>query len=124
MAETAEVEKTETEKVTETTKASETGSTKQLSQADVDAIVQDRLARERKKYADYDDLKSKATKFDEQAAANLSDLEKERQAREKAEARSCLLVELRRLGLQVRHSRRTSSVPRARRSWTMASTSA
>lgn len=45
---------------------------KKLSQADVDRIVQERLARERQKYADYDDLKAKA----EAADSSKTDLEK------------------------------------------------
>lgn len=39
------------------------------SQEDVDRIVKDRLDRERKKYSDYDDLKAKAKKSDEDAKA-------------------------------------------------------
>lgn len=45
---------------------------KTLSQADVDRIVKERLARERQKYADYDDLKVKA----EAADSSKTDLEK------------------------------------------------
>jgi hypothetical protein len=45
---------------------------KTLSQADVDRIVKERLARERQKYADYDDLKAKA----EAADSSKTDLEK------------------------------------------------
>lgn len=45
---------------------------KMLSQADVDRIVKERLARERQKYADYDDLKAKA----EAADSSKTDLEK------------------------------------------------
>ena len=45
---------------------------KLLSQADVDRIVKERLARERQKYADYDDLKAKA----EAADSSKTDLEK------------------------------------------------
>lgn len=48
------------------------GAEKTLSQADVDRIVQERLARERQKYADYDELKSKA----EAADSSKTDLEK------------------------------------------------
>ena len=48
-----------------------------FSQADVDRIVQDRLARAKAQPpADYDDLKAKAARFDELAAANKSELEK------------------------------------------------
>jgi septal ring factor EnvC (AmiA/AmiB activator) len=36
---------------------------KTLTQAEVDKIVADRVARERKKFADYDDLKKKAAKL-------------------------------------------------------------
>jgi hypothetical protein len=38
---------------------------KTFSQSDVNRIVEDRLRREQAKYADYDDLKAKAAKFDE-----------------------------------------------------------
>lgn len=40
------------------------------TQADLDQIVEKRLARERAKFADYDEVKAKATKFDEHEAAN------------------------------------------------------
>ena len=36
-----------------------------FTQAEMDAIIGDRLNRERKKYADYEDIKAKAAKFDE-----------------------------------------------------------
>lgn len=49
------------------------------SQEQLDGILKSRLAREREKvaskYADYDDLKAKAAKFDEAEAAQASDLE-------------------------------------------------
>lgn len=48
------------------------GAEKTLSQADVDRIVKERLARERQKYADYDDLKAKADAAD----SSKTDLEK------------------------------------------------
>jgi hypothetical protein len=35
------------------------------TQADLDRIIADRLKREKAKYADYDDLKARAAKFDE-----------------------------------------------------------
>lgn len=35
------------------------------SQADLDKIIQDRIARERNKFADYDSLKAKATEYDQ-----------------------------------------------------------
>jgi hypothetical protein len=50
--------------------------TQTLTQAEVDKVVADRLARERAKYADYDDLKARASKLDELESANQSELEK------------------------------------------------
>lgn len=60
-----EEETIETEEVaqeTDTTEetADDNGSEKTLTQAEVDEVVKERLARERKKYADYDDLKAQA----------------------------------------------------------------
>lgn len=55
------------------------------SQADLDRMVQDRIARERAKFADYDDLKAKAGKLDELEQQQLSELDRERAAREAAE---------------------------------------
>ena len=49
---------------------------KTFTQADLDRIVQDRINRERTKFADYDDLKTKASKLDELEAANQSELDK------------------------------------------------
>lgn len=40
------------------------------TQADLDRIVESRLARDRAKFADYDEVKAKAAKFDEYEAAN------------------------------------------------------
>jgi hypothetical protein len=49
---------------------------KTFTQAELDAIVKDRLKRASEKYSDYDALKEKATKFDELEAANKTELEK------------------------------------------------
>lgn len=49
---------------------------KTFTQAELDAIVRDRLKRDREKYADYDSLKEKAARLDEIEAANKSELEK------------------------------------------------
>lgn len=49
---------------------------KTFTQAEVDAIVGDRLKRDRAKYADYDTLKEKADKFDQMEEANKSELQK------------------------------------------------
>ena len=47
-----------------------------FTQAEMEAIIGDRLKRERAKYADYEELKGKAAKFDEAEQAAKSDLEK------------------------------------------------
>jgi Domain of unknown function (DUF4355) len=47
-----------------------------FTQADLDRVVADRLARERGKYADYTDLQKKAAEFDKIQDANKSDLDK------------------------------------------------
>lgn len=49
---------------------------KTFTQAEVDAIVGDRLKRDRQKFADYDALKEKAEKFDQMEEANKSELQK------------------------------------------------
>jgi hypothetical protein len=46
------------------------------SQEDLDRVIGDRLARERAKFGDYDDLKAKAAKFDEVDAASKTELQK------------------------------------------------
>ena len=50
--------------------------TKTFTQEEVNAIVADRLDRERKKYEGFDELKEKATKFDEMEEAQKSELQK------------------------------------------------
>ena len=47
-----------------------------FTQAEMNAIIQERVARERGKYADYDDLKAKAAQYDESQEASKSDLQK------------------------------------------------
>lgn len=49
---------------------------KTFTQDEVNAIVTDRLTRDRAKYADYDDLKAKAEKFDQIEEANKTELQK------------------------------------------------
>ena len=56
-----------------------------FTQAELDALIRDRLARERSKYADYDDLKSKAEKYAEYQEAQKSELQKAQEAADKAE---------------------------------------
>jgi hypothetical protein len=51
-------------------------STQTFSQADVDRVVTERLNRERSKYADYDELKQRATQWDKFVNESKSDQEK------------------------------------------------
>lgn len=55
---------------------------KTFTQAEVDRIIGERVAREREKYSDYGTLKEKAAKFDEAAEANKTELQR---ATERAE---------------------------------------
>lgn len=59
---------------TETTDAPTTEAS--FTQADVDRVVADRLKRERAKYADYDDLKSKAAAADQASEAGKGETQK------------------------------------------------
>lgn len=52
------------------------GYTPPASQADLDRIISDRLARERAKFADYDDVKAKASKYDELDARNKTEAQR------------------------------------------------
>lgn len=61
------------------------GNERTFKQAEVDRIVQDRLARDRAKFADYDDLKKKAEEFDKLQDEQKTELEKERERAAKAE---------------------------------------
>lgn len=56
---------------------------KTFTQAELDAIVSDRLKRERSKYEGFEDLKAKAAKLDELEEANKTELQK---ATERAQA--------------------------------------
>ena len=62
---------------------------KTFTQEEVNGIVNDRLARERKKYEgiDLDVLKSKAAKFDEMEEANKTELEKANERANELQAR-------------------------------------
>jgi hypothetical protein len=49
---------------------------KTFTQAELDAVIADRLARERDKFKDFEALKTKAAKLDELEKANLTEAEK------------------------------------------------
>jgi hypothetical protein len=58
------------------------------SQADLDRIIGERVARERGKFADYDDLKTKAAEYDKAAEATKSEIQKATERAEAAERRA------------------------------------
>ena len=66
--------------------------TKTFTQSELDAIISDRLKRERDKYADYETLKEKARRFDEIEEESKTELQK---AHEKAEKLESELTQLR-----------------------------
>lgn len=47
-----------------------------FTQAELDSIIKERLQKERHKYADYDTLKEKASRYDQHEQAQLSEVEK------------------------------------------------
>ena len=57
-----------------------------FTQSQLDAIIQERVARERGKYADYDELKEKAGKFDAAEEANKTELQKATERADKLQA--------------------------------------
>jgi len=57
-----------------------------FTQAEMDAIIGDRLKRERQKYADYDELQAKAKAYDEAAEAGKSELQKAVEERDRLRA--------------------------------------
>ncbi|MDF1596956.1 MAG: hypothetical protein P1T08_12830 [Acidimicrobiia bacterium] len=68
---------------------SDEDNSKTFTQEDLDRVVADRLRRERSKYADYDDLKAKASEFDKAQEEQKTELEKATEraaAAEKAKA--------------------------------------
>jgi hypothetical protein len=55
------------------------------SQEEFNRIITERIGRERSKYADYADLKNKATQFDQLTASQQTELQREQTARQAAE---------------------------------------
>lgn len=73
-----------TEQVENSTQAA---AEKTFTQAEMDAIIGERLGRLKAKYADYDELKTKATAYDEAAEASKSELQKAVEERDALKAR-------------------------------------
>lgn len=69
-------EETVNQGTSQTAGAQEQNTPRTFTQAEVDAIVGDRLARERAKYADYDTIRAKAEQFDAAEAANQTELQR------------------------------------------------
>ncbi|MDO5500960.1 MAG: hypothetical protein Q4F67_14890 [Propionibacteriaceae bacterium] len=65
----------------------QTGFTPPATQADLDRIIADRISRERSKFADYEELKAKAAKFDEATEAAKTEAEKQAEALAAAQAK-------------------------------------
>lgn len=64
----------------ETTQTGAGGQEKTFTQAQVDAIIGERLSSEREKYADYETLKEKAGKYDTAQEAEKTDLQRAQEA--------------------------------------------
>lgn len=77
----------------ETTPAQEPEKT--FTQSELNAILTDRLARERGKYSDYEELKSKAAQFDAAEEARKTELQK---ATERADALQKQLDDMKKAG--------------------------
>jgi len=86
MAETVNQETTAANGAAQTPPENAAGRT--FTQAELDAILTDRLARERAKYPDYEALKAKAAKYDEAEEASKSELQKAQDRAEKEKARA------------------------------------
>jgi len=72
----------------QTDTATEETFTAPASQEELDRIIQARLDRERKKFADYDDLKTRAAKLAEIESANQTEAEKVQARLDAAEKRA------------------------------------
>ena len=71
---------------TESAAAGEAQKSEAFTQADVDRIVNERLKRERTKFADYDEVKTKASKLDELEESQKTELQKATDAVTQAKA--------------------------------------
>jgi hypothetical protein len=80
----AEVEGQEAEQTEGQESAGSADEQRTLTQSEIDAIVEARLARERKKFADYEELKKKAEAHDAAEAEKLTEIERATKEREDA----------------------------------------
>ena len=72
--------------IQETNDATAKAEAKTFSQDELNAIVKDRLDRERAKYAGFDDFKAKAEKYDQMEEANKTELQRATERAEKLES--------------------------------------
>jgi len=92
MPEIEGTEGTEGKEGTEGTEGKATEGTT-FTQADLDRIVQERLARQKAQFKDYEELKERASKYDEIEAANKTELEKANERATQAEAQAAAVEE-------------------------------
>ena len=62
------------------------GEERTFTASELNAIITDRISEIKEKYADYDDLKAKASKYDEAEEASKSELQKVTEARDALQA--------------------------------------
>ena len=77
----------DTKTVENNTQEQPAASERTFTQAEMDSIIGERLKRAREKYADYDELKAKAAKFDEAEEASKSELQKAVEERDRLKAK-------------------------------------
>lgn len=80
------VESTDSAPETQHVEVNEGSDLARLTQADVDRVVESRLARERKKFQGYDEYREKAEKFDELQKEQLSEIERIQRERDELQA--------------------------------------
>ena len=88
MTDTPAAEPTTTDTATDAAEVPASTWTPPASQEDLDRIITARLQKERAKYADYDDLRSKADRLAELEKEQLSEVERARQEAADADARA------------------------------------
>lgn len=88
MSESTDTSNKDGKKTTETTSGGGEEFTPITSQEALNDALKERLARERAKFSDYNDLKAKAGKYDELEAANKSEIEKANDRVREAEQRA------------------------------------
>lgn len=89
------------------------GFTPPATQEELNRILESRLARERAKYADYDDLKAKASEYDKVTEASKTELQKERERAEAAEKKAAKYEAEKQVATWAAEITKGSSIPAA-----------